>query len=253
MVENRRTSPRHPIIGLEEAVDLAEKVFDGDRQYPVERETAVKHMGFTGMSGWAMRMLASVLQYGLLEKAPDGQVKVTDRTVRILHPEGPSDKAEALSEASHEPDLFAKIYEKFPDGSPSDRNLESFLVRLGFLGSAIQPATKAFRATEEFLARSGSVPGEESEPTQESSGSESEPLSKDDREPEAAEQKVGLPVPFVPKGDRKVVEGTLRHDTFTLEEGTVSVTWPRQLSEDAVDDLQDWFELLLRKMRRAAM
>lgn len=44
---------------------------------------------------------------------------------------------------------------------------------------------------------------------------------------------------------------TLNEDVFTLEQGTVTIKWPKVLSEASYQDLEDWLELIKRKAKRA--
>ena len=43
-----------------------------------------------------------------------------------------------------------------------------------------------------------------------------------------------------------------QHYAFDLPEGTVSITIPRNLSTDDVEDLRAWFELIMRGILRRA-
>ena len=45
----------------------------------------------------------------------------------------------------------------------------------------------------------------------------------------------------------------MKQDTFTLDEGNVTIQWPSQLSETSFDDLSDWLEIMARKMKRAVI
>jgi len=43
----------------------------------------------------------------------------------------------------------------------------------------------------------------------------------------------------------------MNQDVFTLEEGNVSIQWPKALSKESYQDLEDWLELIKRKAKRA--
>ena len=45
----------------------------------------------------------------------------------------------------------------------------------------------------------------------------------------------------------------MKQDTFTLDEGTVTIQWPSRLSKASFDDLNDWLEIMTRKMKRAVV
>lgn len=42
-----------------------------------------------------------------------------------------------------------------------------------------------------------------------------------------------------------------KEDVYTLDEGDVILHWPSQLSEASYAEIEDWFSLMLRKMKRA--
>lgn len=43
----------------------------------------------------------------------------------------------------------------------------------------------------------------------------------------------------------------MNQDVFTLEEGDVTIQWPKALSKASYQDLEDWLELIKRKAKRA--
>jgi|CXWL01.1.fsa_nt_gi hypothetical protein len=94
-----------------------------------------------------MKVLSALLQFGLLEKAGTGDVKVTQRSVEILHGIDESDRDEAILEAAFAPQLFRDIHERFPDGIPSESVIRSYLIQQDFVDVAISPAIKAFMET----------------------------------------------------------------------------------------------------------
>lgn len=45
----------------------------------------------------------------------------------------------------------------------------------------------------------------------------------------------------------------VKEDVFSLDEGAVVLQWPDRLSKTSAQDLQDWLNLIGRKIQRAAM
>ena len=43
----------------------------------------------------------------------------------------------------------------------------------------------------------------------------------------------------------------MNQDVFTLEEGDVTIQWPKVLSQESFKDFEDWLELIKRKAKRA--
>lgn len=94
-----------------------------------------------------MKVLSALLQFGLLEKAGTGDVKVTQCAVDILHGIEESDRNEATLEAAYAPQLFRDIHERFSDGIPSEGVIRSYLIQQDFVDVAINPAITAFMET----------------------------------------------------------------------------------------------------------
>ena len=147
----RVRSPSYPSVPLMEAVDLVKKIHEENRTNVLDREAAVKDMGYTGLTGRSGKLLATLTQYGLIERAGKGGVKVTQLAVDILHPESQGDQARALREAAFHPDLFSALEERFPGGVPSENALRSHLMREGFATAAIAPTVNSFLETCRFL------------------------------------------------------------------------------------------------------
>lgn len=148
---SRVRSPSHPSINLEQAIVFAGKIHSSNRTNPIDREAAVRDMGYTGITGHSGKMLASLLQFGLLEKFGKGEVRITPRAVDILHPGFPEQRVRALRSAAFEPELFSRLRDRFADGVPSENNLRSFLVREGFSDVAVAPAVSSYLETCRFL------------------------------------------------------------------------------------------------------
>lgn len=186
----RQRSPSYPSLTLEQAIDMVEKIHKANRTNVISRETAAKDMGYSGLTGRSMTVLGSLIQYGLVEKAGKGDIKVTRRAVEILHPVEESHRVEAIIEASQAPSFFRALRERFTDGVPSENALRAFMVQSDYNDVAIGPAISAFIETTAYAekakesGRSGSAPAEEPD-------SSSQP-SKDDNVMEA---QLALPAP----------------------------------------------------------
>jgi hypothetical protein len=144
---SRMRSPSYPSVPLKQAIDLVNKIHRSCRTNVITRENAVHEMGYSGLTGRSMKVLSALLQFGLLEKAGTGDVKVTQRTVDILHGIDESDRSEATLEAAYAPQLFRDIHERFPDGIPSEGVIRSYLIQQDFVDVAIGPAITAFMET----------------------------------------------------------------------------------------------------------
>jgi hypothetical protein len=97
--------------------------------------------------------LPSLSQYGLVEKAGKGDIKVSRRAVEILHPIEDAHRAEAIIDAAQAPSLFRMLHERFSEGVPSENALRSFLIQQSFNDVAIGPAISAFLETNAFAEK----------------------------------------------------------------------------------------------------
>ena len=151
-MQKRLRSPSYPSIPLQEAIDLAKKIHSAVHSSSIDREAAAKEMGFSGLTGHSGKMLATLNQYGLVEKSGKGDVRVTQRLIDIIHPDPaiPSCRSKALLEAARHSDLFDSLMAQFPNGA-TENALKSYLTRNGYNARALQPAVSSFLETSQFL------------------------------------------------------------------------------------------------------
>ena len=150
----RQRNPKSPSFSLPDAIHMISKIHAEERKYPVAREAAVKHLGYSSLNGASASTLSVLSQYGLLERAGKSEARVTDLAVDILHPETGQQKRIALEKAAEMPPLFKELTERYPDGLPSEENLRGQLARIGFANGAIDQVVRAYMGTREFLANS---------------------------------------------------------------------------------------------------
>jgi len=150
-------SPAYPGVSVNQAIDLVAKVYAENRTNPVDRDAAARDMGFAGMTGSSSKALADLAHYGLIEKAGKGAIRVTQRAVDILYPSSPAGRAEAFESAAFAPALFGELRAQFPDGIPSENNLRSYLMRMGFATSAIPYVLSSYRETCRIVQEAGAT------------------------------------------------------------------------------------------------
>lgn len=157
-------SPRHPNFSLKDAIYKISAIFDSDALNPLDRETAAVRIGYSSLSGASETALATLTQFGLLDRIAKGEVKVTDLAVDILHPDKPSQKANAITLAARAPKVYQELFHRYATDAPSQDALESYLRRIGFTDSAVKGAAKAFIETYEFVSNyikdDGEIPSE---------------------------------------------------------------------------------------------
>ena len=81
----RSRSPQYPSLSLPQSIDMVVKLHKANRTSVITRETAAKDMGYSGLTGRSLTVIAALAQFGLVEKAGKGDIKVSRRAVDILH------------------------------------------------------------------------------------------------------------------------------------------------------------------------
>jgi hypothetical protein len=148
-------SPRYPRIGLEKAVALAEKIYDGVHTARVDADTAARIMGYSGSAnGSAASAIGTLRQFKLVDGLR-GDLQISDLGLRILQPIDAQERFNALQEAAFAPDAFSRIRESFPTKIPSvDDPMKAVLIRHeGFSSSGAEEAIASFRETFAFVER----------------------------------------------------------------------------------------------------
>lgn len=148
-------SPSYPVQSLADAITSVRKIEAQYRSAKVDREVAAKVIGYSGLSGPANKALAALAQYGLVERAGKGEMRVTHRARAILHPDSDAEKLAELRAAAFEPRLFQDLQERYPNMMPPEDGIVMFLNRKGFNQNAIRPAAKAYLQTLAFLEEAG--------------------------------------------------------------------------------------------------
>lgn len=243
-IKQRSRSPRYPSLSLAEAERMVKAIFEKDGMNPVDRESAVHHIGYTSLNGASATALASLKQYGLTMDAGKGMMQVAPLALDLIEPESDEGRAEALLTAAFTPDLFSSLREKFPDSVPSEGNLRAYLLRQEFTTAAVKTVVPAYLDTCEYVANAVET---------ESNGITSD-LEPESPSPDKLESNVDQ-VPAsgaAPVQTKSAAALGSKRMIFDAMEGEVEFTYPDNLSEDSIEDLEEWFALVTKRLRRAA-
>lgn len=168
----RPKSPKYPNFPLSKAIEYIRMVYDADRAVPLPREVIAKHLGYSGLSGASDGTIATIGQYGLLERVAKGEMKVSDLAVDILLPENDAQSQEAINQAALKPPLFREIWNHFEGNVPSVDALRTYLLRRDFHDRAIDPVMRSFEPTVAMMKQQSVVePLDESAETAPEGGS----------------------------------------------------------------------------------
>jgi hypothetical protein len=138
-------SPNYPALGLTQAVDAAKKLWAKEKRTSVGMETAASALGYSSLSGPARVAIATLRQYGLVEKPDPGHVRLSQRAVDIVHGSD-ADRQKALEQAAGAPRLFRDLWTTHSEGS--DDAIRSYLItKKDFSEEGARKAVRAFRDT----------------------------------------------------------------------------------------------------------
>src|SRR5438477_144269 len=113
MEGKRIRSPNYPALSLPDAIEKAAALYRVQHTHAAPREVAVRGMGYNTLNGASATAISALHKYGLLDRVGD-EVKISDRALRILHPEPLEERSAAILEAAREPPLFGELAERFP-------------------------------------------------------------------------------------------------------------------------------------------
>lgn len=224
----RVRSPNYPALSLLDAIERVREVHQKQQTTPEPRPVVIKHMGYNSVNGRALKALSALIKYGLLEEAGTG-LRVSGRAIAILFPDpaNPSAKAEAITAAAKEPELFARIVAQ-KGAKPSPDSLRHFLIHEGFNMNAVEQVARSFYATLEL------VESQDAEYDSSGTGDEEEEMQQ---EPQGA----GNAHPAVLRGEKNALGGAGLNSTkpvFDFE--TVAIN----TKIDNKDDLAELIERL---------
>lgn len=153
----RIRSPNYPAIGLAEAISKTKTIHEKEQHLAATKDVIAKHLGYSSLNGSALKILSALSKYGLVEEANGDRIKVSSQALSILHPRSSEEKASAIRDAAGRPILFVEIANEWPDGTPSDENLKSYLIRKSFAADAIDRVIKSYRETIDLVASESGV------------------------------------------------------------------------------------------------
>jgi len=239
----RVRSPNYPAISLPEAIERVRKIYNKEHVSKASPDVVVKAMGYNGLNGASMTILSALKKYGLLEEVGK-ELKVSHAALTILVDQKDSeDRIAAIRQAAFAPALFSELRQQYPDAIPSDDNMRSFLLKRGFLQSAVDAPIRAYRETMSLVSE---LPKEDNSTNVE----EPKEAPMQNSVEQRSEQKV---TPSDVPAQQQISQALAgnRRDIFSLDEGQVVLEWPEKMSAESYEDFQSWMEIQLRKIKRS--
>ena len=110
-------SPSAPKTTLVEAIESVGKLHAKAGRSNIKPEVAIIPLGYTSMNGAAVTALATLKQYGLIDREHGGNLAVSDLAVKLLHSKGEEQTEDARRTAALKPPIFAALYDGYHDCS----------------------------------------------------------------------------------------------------------------------------------------
>jgi hypothetical protein len=245
--KSKHRSPNFPSINLQKALDKAKELDEAYKRAEVPMAVVHEKLGLKRFSGVAIQATAALKAYGLIDINGDGDkrtVKLTERAMKILG--GHPDQDKLLKDAALNPDIYKRILARYQsEGLPTDEALSTYLQwDCNFNPKSIKGFIADFRNTIDFakititdiISSSGEKNGESAV----SGVGDSKPP-------------IDTSTQFRPHKGAELPQDRcdMATDTFTLEEGSVVLQYPKELSQASFEDFKAWTELLLRKISRS--
>ncbi len=251
---NQDRSPRAPVVELEEAISRVKKLHAQIGRSPVKPEVACRAMGYSGLTGSSLTLLAGFSQYGLIDRSK-GMLAVTPLSLRILHPTSTEQSLGAIREAALAPKIFLDLYNGYNDCS--EEVLSSHLVQNGFNLDRAKRVARAYTANKSFAKLDSA-----SAPVVQSEGKDETPKTPPPLSPPAVVPKTqtlpaftfedtmadyGEASSLIPKGQKMLAQYTI---PLGANQATLVFTGDK-LTPDDFDALVDFVQFSKRQFERA--
>src|SRR5262245_39543475 len=134
-------SPTYPAIDLSKAIKLVELVFKAEKRNRMARSVMAQHLGYSGINGKVLSLLATLRGYGLIDGSAD-EIHVSEDAIKLLVPG--DDSTHIFEQCAFRPSLFSELRSAYPD-TPSEKALVHDLVtKRKFNHDAAKKASQAY-------------------------------------------------------------------------------------------------------------
>jgi hypothetical protein len=149
-------SPNYPSLTLAEALERLKPLYDSIHTRPAEKEIIAQNLGYKGINGRSLTLIATLRRYGLLVQEGKGLLRISQRAVSILElGRGDEERLTAFKDAAFDPVLFSQLYNDFGERLPKDENLKHYLIKKEFLPKAAEEIIRVYRANLELVNEEG--------------------------------------------------------------------------------------------------
>jgi hypothetical protein len=148
--KQKHRSPSYPAFGLERALQLATRIHAAEGVSPTKAEIAVKHIGYSSMSGVARVALSTIKKFGLLVEE-GATVRISESARRYILQPDQTERAKLAREFALKPEIVREFLTTYKGSLPSDETLIYTLqVDRNFGQDAAKTFVQALRETIRF-------------------------------------------------------------------------------------------------------
>lgn len=212
-------STMYPVVNLHDAIEKVQQLVKSVGLGPFSRETAVKGMNYSSLSGASGRAFSALVQYGLIDRLSKDDYKVSSVATRITNPISSEDYELAKEEAAKSPKLFSELFNRF-EGQEIPDQLENILFNQKEYKFAnhksAQDAATNFRQTAESIVKNQTRNSTDSFLREESTSQTSPPPTSE----VAGSTKLlpsGIAIGFPPEYDYALMTGEFGNEIKNLE------------------------------------
>lgn len=160
--KSKDRSPNFPFINLERSIERARLFYVEEKRGSAPLARAAMHWGYRETSSSTLQTVSALKSYGLLAENAGGGgrlLQLTDLALRILLDQRPDSQVRLgfIQEAAKRPAVAAEVYERWPEGLPSDSTLSHFLVLERRFNEATAPSVVRILKENQQLAQMSAV------------------------------------------------------------------------------------------------
>ncbi len=244
-------SPNYPSMPLPAAIERVRLVYAESHEHVIPATVAIKATGYSERSSGGVQCLATLIAFGLLEnlgRGDDRKVKVTFEALLIMNEPDSARGVKALQEAAKRPAAHVLLWDKFGNRLPGDSVMRSFLiVDQKFVPDGADQLIREYRETFTFARLDLSPPGVENSSAKVNDGS-------------SPGHQTNIPTTTITSTTTTIHPKTahvtlnaldIKQDQFAVCGGSVLVQWPAGMAAEDISDLEAYWPILLRKIKRS--
>lgn len=148
----KKRGPGFPGISLPEAIEKIRPVVLVEPHNAMTGEALAQHLGYKGVSGASLSMMADLRRYALIEGRGD-EIRVSRDALMIItdeNAEDQSDRVAALARCALNDNVFSNIASN-NKGIPAEATLVSSLIKNGFNSDSAREAAVNYIETMKFV------------------------------------------------------------------------------------------------------